>query len=578
MLSKSNDFDWAGMSDRYNAKYATPETRLAMKYNETYTDKSIESKKKRSVLKYNDDGTIMTDSKGVPVYEEQEMTDYEYYAQTIKEANTQNMQKIMLEEKQAIKDARNWFLKRANNIGDIFITGAESGLSFLDSALAWAQGGFNALFALDGTTANFKEYFTEFADRWVTETNAHIGDISLEKLIGSDAYEAVLEFEREHTDKYNVDGTPADSVYMNYVVPVVDTLSKAVVSRAISGGTLGNVAGNAPGIERAASFATFSKALSTTTFYTYVTGQNIGEMYRQFAADGVSVPNGQILVNATLKSTLQAGAELVVDRVFGGATQFDNWLFGRKMSSVGTKIGNLKLSAASKILIDAIHEGTEEVLQDCTDWFVDRSFKLLNNCLGNPEIADEFGNMTQISMSSLFNTFVVAALTSLVSSTFAVAGTRRVSTGKIMYNKDGSIKYDKDGDVKYKKLTKLESYALDAQLQSMGENLNKLTEYYTDIDQSQIGMEYQALKQYDAAIAELGKKIDEVSKQSKQFAADEKAKVAADANYKKQTNPYRAELVSLKKEPNQLIQQLAEFNDKRFKTTKTEAALAGVSL
>lgn len=578
MLSKSNDFDWAGMSDRYNAKYATPETRLAMKYNETYTDKSLESKKKRSVLKYNDDGTIMTDSKGVPVYEEQEMTDYEYYARTIKEANTQNMQKIMLEEKQAIKDARNWFLKRANNIGDIFITGAESGLSFLDSALAWAQGGFNALFALDGTTANFKEYFTEFADRWVTETNAHIGDISLEKLIGSDAYEAILEFEREHTDKYNVDGTPADSVYMNYVVPVVDTLSKAVVSRAISGGILGNIAGNAPGIERTASFATFSKALSTTTFYTYVTGQNIGEMYRQFAADGVSVPNGQILVNATLKSTLQAGAELVVDRVFGGATQFDNWLFGRKMSSVGTKIGDLRLSAASKILIDAIHEGTEEVLQDCTDWFVDRSFKLLNNCLGNPEIADEFGNMTQISMSSLFNTFVVAALTSLVSSTFAVAGTHRVSTGKIMYNKDGSIKYDEDGDAKYKKLTKLESYALDAQLQSMGENLNKLTEYYTDIDQSQIGMEYQTLKQYDAAIAELGKKIDEVTKQSKQFAADEKAKVAADTNYKKQTNPYRAELISLKKELNQLIQQLAEFNDKRFKTTANEAALAGASL
>lgn len=578
MLSKSNDFDWAGMSDRYNARYATPETRLAMKYNETYTDKSSASKKKRSVLKYNDDGTIMTDSKGVPVYEEQEMTDYEYYARTIKEANTQNMQKIMLEEKQAVKDARNWFLKAANDVGDVFITGAESGLNILDNILAWAQGGFNALFALDGTTANFKEYFTEFADRWVNETNAHSGDISLEKLIGPDAYEAVLEFEREHTDKYNVDGTPADSVYMNYVVPVVDTLSKAVVSRAISGGILGNIAGKVPGIERTPSFATFSKVLSTTTFYTYVTGQNITEMYRQFAADGISVPNGQILVNATLKSTLQAGAELVVDRVFGGATQLDNWMFGRKMSSVGSKIGNLKLSAASKILIDAIHEGTEEVLQDCTDWFVDRSFKLINDRLGNPEIADEFGNMTQISMSSLFNTFVVAALTSLVSSTFAVAGTHRVSTGKIMYNKDGSIKYDKDGDVKYKKLTKLESYALDAQLQSMGENLNKLTEYYTDIDQSQVGMEYQTLKQYDAAIAELGKRINEVSEQSKQFAADEKAKVAADANYKKQANPYKAELVSLKKELNQLIQQLSEFNDRRFKTTNDEAAFAGASL
>lgn len=250
MLSKSNDFDWAGMNDRYNARYATPETRLAMKYNETYTDKSLASKKKRSVLKYNDDGTIMTDSKGVPVYEEQEMTDYEYYARTIKEANTQNMQKIMLEEKQAVKDARNWFLKAANDVGDVFITGAGSGLNILDNILAWAQGGFNALFALDGTTANFKEYFTEFADRWVNETNAHSGDISLEKLIGSDAYEAVLEFEREHTDKYNVDGTPADSVYMNYVVPVVDTLSKAVVSRAISGGILGNIAGKVPGIER----------------------------------------------------------------------------------------------------------------------------------------------------------------------------------------------------------------------------------------------------------------------------------------------------------------------------------------
>lgn len=578
MLSKSNEFDWAGMSDRYNARYATPETRLAMKYNETYTDKSLASKKKRSVLKYNNDGTIMTDSKGVPVYEEQEMTDYEYYARTIKEANTQNMQKIMLEEKQAVKDARNWFLKAANDVGDVFITGAESGLSILDNILAWAQGGFNALFALDGTTANFKEYFTEFADRWVNETNAHSGDISLEKLIGPDAYEAVLEFEREHTDKYNVDGTPADSAYMNYVVPVVDTLSKAVVSRAISGGILGNIAGKVPGIERTPSFATFSKVLSTTTFYTYVTGQNITEMYRQFAADGISVPNGQILVNATLKSTLQAGAELVVDRVFGGATQLDNWMFGRKMSSVGSKIGNLKLSAASKILIDAIHEGTEEVLQDCTDWFVDRSFKLINNCLGNPEIADEFGNMTQISMSSLFNTFVVAALTSLVSSAFAVAGTHRVSTGKIMYNKDGTIKYDNSGDIKYKKLTKLESYALDAQLQSISENLNKLTEYYTDIDQSQVGMEYQTLKQYDAAIAELGKRINEVSEQSKQFAADEKAKVAADANYKKQANPYKAELVSLKKELNQLIQQLSEFNDRRFKTTKDDAAFAGASL
>lgn len=513
MLSQSNDFDWDAMTKKYNSAYATPETMLAMKYNETYTDKSLTSRKKRSVLKYNDDGSVATLADGTPIYEDVEMTDYEYYAYNIREANNHNMQNILLQEQQEAKDARNWFIKVLYDTRDLAWSAAQSVLSWLDGALALGQGAVNALFNLDSSATNIREYFTEFADRFVIANADAKGQISLEKMLSPELYEALIEWEMEHTDKYDVDGTPADNFYTNFIVPAVDTLAKSAMSRVVSMGILSNFgAGSTP--TYLPSYNTIAQAVSTATFYTYVTGENIAEMYNNFAANDISVPNGQILINATLKSALQATVELAVDKIFGGATQLDNWIFGRKTSTVGNIGGNLRLSGIQKVLVDAVHEGIEEVLQDVSDWFVDRTFKLLNDCMGNPEIADEFGNTTEISMESLINTFLVSALTSVVGSTIAIAGTKRVSTGKVKYDKDGNVKVDKDSNVKYKKLSKLQSYALNNQLSSMLENLNKLSEYYSNVDSTQVGLEYKTLLAQKTKIDELGTKIAKAQKAS----------------------------------------------------------------
>ena len=449
----------------YNYAYADSQTRVAALYNELLADRSnVDTVRKKLAL--DSSGNVILDAKGKPTYEDYKASDYDYYKSVIKNRNDEHYQEYLIEQEKERKNSMNGFVKFLGDTASIateLVYGLANQVDNLTNSIA-AIG--------DGITAYFKG---ENAEDAIVNTNASDTWRWFEQLGVQDW---IVDFERRYTNVRDLDGNYSNTG--KYLGGICSTLGQMLPSM-VGGKVVGSAAQKAGAAAKTVS--TLSQISSTLIFYQGITAGNIRDMYKQFAAEKVSVSSGAILANASIKSALQWAVEIGLAKVFGGST-IDNVVFGR---SIRTSAGaTLAKSAGKRLLSDFVTEGLEEVFQDTSDWLVDKAFSVLIN--------ENFGKVTEISYQSLMDSFIIGGLASFAGSALNIVTTKKVATGQVKTNKKGDTKLDKKGNVKAEKLGKLASWEYGLDMQSFMKN-------YVELQEQAKGF----LKRYDKDSAEAKK-------------------------------------------------------------------------
>lgn len=425
----------------YNYKYADGRTRVAALYNEILADRTnTDTVRKR--LMTDETGNAILDSAGKPQYEEYKASDYDYYKSIIKNRNDEKYEEFLEQQERERKESMNGFVKF---LGDV----ASIGTEFVYGLLNQVDNITNSLAAIgNGVGAAFRG---ENPSDAIVETNASDTWRFFEQLGVQDW---IIDFESRYTDIRDIDGN-----YSNvgkYIGGISSTMGQMLPS--IVGGKAAGAISKGLGAG-AKTVSTISQVTSTLIFYQGMTSGNVRDMYKQMAANGVSVSSGAILANASIKSALQWAVEVGLAKVLGG-TALDNVVFGRAVSSTAGK--SLAGAAGKRLLGDFVTEGLEEVFQETSDWLVDRAFMVL--------IDENFGDITSLNYQSLMDSFIIGGLASFAGSAFNIVTTKKVTTGNVKKDKQGNIVYDKKGNVVAEKLGKLSSWEYGLDMQSFMKN------------------------------------------------------------------------------------------------------------
>jgi hypothetical protein len=449
----------------YNYKYADGKTRVAALYNEILADRT-NSDTVRQRLMTDESGNVVLDAAGKPQYEKYTASDYDYYKSVIKSRNDEKYQEFLEQQEQERKDSMNGFVKffaDVASVGTEFVYGLSNQIDNLTNSLAAIGNGVGAAFRGENPLDAIVE--TNARDTW-----------RLFEQIGVQDW--IIDFESRYTDFRDLDGNY--SGVGKYIGGVSSTMGQMLPS--MLGGKAAGAISKGLGVG-AKTVSTISQVTSTLIFYQSMTSGNIRDMYKQMAAEGVSVSSGAILANATIKSALQWGVEVGLAKVFGG-TAIDSVVFGRAVSSTASK--SLAAAAGKRILGDFVTEGLEEVFQETSDWLVDRAFMVLVN--------ENFGDITSLTYQSLMDSFIIGGLASFAGSALNIGTTKKVSTGK--------LKLDKKGEPKVEKLSKLASWEYGLDMQSFMKN-------YVDIQEqgkqvlTKYGKDSKEAKQWAAAFTEM---------------------------------------------------------------------------
>ena len=381
----------------YNYEFADSRTRLASLYNETFADKTnVDTLRERYATDAS--GNVIRDDDGNPVTESYKASDYEYYKSIIKQQNDMHYDEWNFQQNEERKKSENFFKKLGYGIlgtGSNVLTGITS---VLDGVTAVVGGVFSA-----GKAASEGG---DFSDAYV-------------KSVASDEYrylqpveDWLIDFESKYTRLRDSQGN-----YTNlgrYLGSAAHSIGQMIPSMLLSKGVgkFFTAAG-----ESAKLTGIVASASSQLMFYQGVTGNNIRDIYNQFAADGVTVSSEAILANAAIKSTLEYAVEIGLGKLMGG-TALDNLVFGR---SVGKSTGKtLAISAIKRVLKDAHQEGLEEVLQDTSTFLVDRAFMTLIN--------ENFGELTDLTPQSIMDAYIIGALISVGGSAVNILGVKGKDT------------------------------------------------------------------------------------------------------------------------------------------------------
>ena len=255
---------------------------------------------------------------------------------------------------------------------------------------------------------------------------------------------------------------------------------------------------------------------SKFVFYAGVTSNSLRENLQNAANQHISLSTGWALTNAVTKSICQAGVEELLDLVpfFGGSSTLDQVVYGKTLTSaVGKTIGKtaqnitkeLTRKGITRIAKDFIHEGLEEVLQDTSDYLIDRLFSL-----GNQYYAD----LTDWTWQGMMDSFIIGGLSSFVGHALklgklALSGQQveLISTDISSIQRDidttGDIQSENIGDyVKTKKMNAIASNEYYITLQSFVENANELINGLKEVETKYKPTDKQ-YKTYKQAMTEL---------------------------------------------------------------------------
>ena len=487
LLSNEDKIDNDKLYDEYNAAYADDDTMLAALYNEYFADRT-NTDTEREKYKLNEYNNYILDASGKPVMEKYTASDYDYYKSIIKERNDVNYAKYLRQQEKERKDSMGFFTKALADVG--------AGALHLVAGMADKVANVvNSIYAVgEGVNALIKG--ENPFDAMVNANISEAGGVG----VTQEAMEWISDFERRYTHLQNIDGEY--NFFGKIVSGVMTSLGEMLPSIAV-GNIVGSVLTNAGVAVNTAN--NVRKAVSSLVFYQGITAKSVRETYQQFARDNVSVSSAAILANATIKSTLQLGVEIGLGKILG-ASGLDNLVFGRSVEGITGK--SLAGAGTKRILHDFVEEGLEEVLQDTSDFLVDRAFSTV--------IDENFGELTDLTFQGLMDSFIIGGLASVAGSAFNILTTKRVSTGEAVYDKKGDVKIDKKGDIETKRISKLASWEYGLDMQSFTENLHKLQEYGKNINKTDI----EAQHAYNAAFTEMYASYRMLSSIYSSFGAD----------------------------------------------------------
>lgn len=462
----------------YGDQNADSETRVMQLYTELLADRE-KATEKRATYKTDElgnyvlkDGTISTPEQ-LSNFNDVEIipdarTDYEYYRDLLIDKNKQLTEmrnaEIDEERKASMSGFKKWITGVGASIMDfgVGVSGAaDDFVSFLNS--------FG-----EGIIAGFQGQ--DFSDAYVKTALEYEG-------WNQEAEDWLLDYERKYTNLRNLDGS-----YTNYgkiVGGVATSLGEMFPSMLISaaGGGVASLMGGtsllAGGVAKAASYT------SQLVFYAGMSERNLKEMYTQFAESKCSVSTDALLTNAYIKSALQWSVEVGLGKILG-TTSLDKLTYGRSMRSTASK--TFTHAGFKRIAKDFLQEGLEEVLQDTSDFLVDRAYMDL--------IDENFGDVTDITFQGLMDSFIIGGIASFAGNAAGIIkqgglnligkGTYEVkstiskedakSEQSIMdrLSKVGDTKYQKlqGTDLKYKKLSAIAAWEYGLDMQSFITNFN----------------------------------------------------------------------------------------------------------
>ena len=451
----------------YNTDYLTEDQiRMAMQ-NEVYKDELAKMVKKDAIrYKSDEEGNTILEN-GQPIEEKYETNMYDYNKTLLQgQAEYKHQQyynQVIKDYKESLSPFAKWLAGAMLNMGQFGIAAVKQFEGMLSYLYGYGGGAIEAIKEGKNYRDTVAERMASDDARFITK---HYLDPSAKELGYDTIEEAVFEVERMMTDNRDLDGN-----YSNWWEELTASLWQTagqMVPSMILGSAIGGVTGaGKKGTEW------ISKGL----FYSGVAANDVKETYNYFAENNVSVPSRAILSNSNIKAALQLGLESLLDLIpfFGvkGPTTLDVLT----KNAVGEGVVG---SGVKKVARDFFKEGLEEVLQDMSDYGVNKLYSFL--------IEENFGQLSELSFYDISLAFVAGALMSLGANGIEIMMGQNVPTdildvkeGQIpVVNDDGTIVDKVTGKkIEYKKLGKIASWNYNMNLRSYIESLNKLTELDT---------------------------------------------------------------------------------------------------
>lgn len=435
--------------DEYKQLAIYNETDDAVKTNKVKQQVLDLDKEGKPVYARDNNGNIKRDKDGNPEYSyhTEEITEYEYNKNLLKQNAARINYENNLAQLQAIKDSRHWLDKLGMTILGTLQEGA---LSLVEGTVQAIGDAYNIVEGIIKQSSG-KYSFADYNGKPTLEGVEEAFDEREVDLYNIPGY---TEWRKESSDWYaertwlkEVDGQA--TFYGNLITSMGNSFGRMLPSM-----LAGNVAGMLGASKSVASW------ISTGTMYAGVAANN---MYDLCNDELLSSSTAEKLLNATLKATTEMLIEKGLAKVLG-ATGIDALTQGFTQK-VATKSG--KIAAISRIAKDAMQEGLEEFLQEYSNYFIDRLFALNN---------EGYLYTTDWNFEVAATAFLSGALMSLVGSFLGVLKTKRVGKGEFKTDKNGNIKTDKKGNPKEKTFGKLASYEFNITMQEILERSGELLE------------------------------------------------------------------------------------------------------
>lgn len=468
--------------DAYNYEYATETDKIAALYNEAFANRGNSYTVRVGVLK-DADGNPVFDANGEVKTYEYTASDYDYYKSLIKENADLQYDQWLLDQARERKNSMNGFVKV---LGDIASVGTSFAYGLIDQVANIGD--------VFGSLAVATEAAIVDDANWL---DAYAASLSHDPMIDP-ILDGIVNFESNYTHMRDVNGNY--TTLGKYIGGVGNTLGMMVPSIVTAG--LLNKAGVSEKV---------IDGVSSGMFYTGATSGNIAESYRQY---GASIPTQQIIANAAIKSVLEYGVERMLGSMMGG-TVIDDLVFGRRAGNrmfgkTFTKQGLVRMAK------DAIQEGTEEVLQDFSSYYVDQTLSLVNR---------NFGKLSELSLQSIWDAFAIGAIASIAGNakTFLRNKNNLTELGAFVRDRNGKIKTDKDGRPVIARMNRFAQGEYDVTMRSFIENVGEILSDSSANRDYALTQAYASFRMLGSIYTEIGhdrfesaiKVLDEIQKQPK---------------------------------------------------------------
>nr|DAD77488.1 MAG TPA: hypothetical protein [Podoviridae sp. ctaNW81] len=438
------DLDFDIQDDEYKQLALYTETEKTLKENKVKQQVLDKDSEGKPIYARDNNGNVKRDKDGNPEYSyhTEEISEYEYNRNLLKQNAERIKYEQNLKELQALKDSKHWLEKTVATVGG---TAQELALGAVEGFVQFFGDIYNIVEGvINGSIANFEgrdgaaEFEKAFQQR----------EIDMQSIPGYNEWrQDISQWLADSTYLREVDGRA--TYYGNLISGIGVSFGRMIPSM-----ITGNIAGALGASTNMASW------ISTGTMYTAVAASN---MYELCSDDTLSSTTAEKLLNASLRSLTEMLIEKGLAKALG-ATGLDALTQGFTQN-VGTKTG--AGAALARFAKDAMQEGLEEFLQEYSNYFIDRLFALNN---------EGYLHTSDWNFEVASTAFLSGALMSLGGSFINVLKTKRVGKGEVARDRQGNIKYDKEGRVVEAKFGKLASYEFNINLQGILESMADLVD------------------------------------------------------------------------------------------------------